>query len=552
MADKDNVEIKNLKEPINFTDPFVLHDSMQNKPFIAQLYTPNEMVVEDDNKIGNYNKAASIKTYGMRYPIIQLNTIVINYTKIHEMIIHYDNFLTTIKLVINDADNYIKSFDIPTLNNMLDVIIVPEVENTYKSISLRFKITSFDSKDSYLIYYGKLYIPEFNKKIIKELQYKACNNVKGKISVNKNITDNTTISCNNEDNKRPNTWEMLHIIAKECNLGFSSTEQCKEIKDCLPRLIYNKNYEDFINQQIQFSGLDEESVFDAWIDLYGYLVMVNVAWVLNNKSVVPENLGIYAFTGAHMTDDINVPEQQSELVMRILTNKGFNSPPNNMMIRKFNPIVNNSDLIFGTSVSMYNFSLLDINDGNNSINQYDIDVKRNSIDEQYKKYYAVEYQEKLTIECNDLPINKQKLIRNKFFSKYRQRLLEVELDQLNLGLQRGTLINITIFDDTIVGKNKLTAQTSNAISPNNTTTPDMGSGDDITDKNIVENQNMMMLNSGLSGMYYIDSMRFEYRCSENKIRQFISLIKKGNISNINNHSTPPKFNMHDYQKKIGG
>ena len=328
----------------------------------------------------------------------------------------------------------------------------------------------------------------------------------------------------------------------EQRYGVDNPMKCKEIQDNLPRLVFNKNYEDFINQQMQFAGIDEESVFDAWIDLYGYLVMVNVSWILNNTEVLPENLGIYAFTGEHMTDETNVPEQKGVLTMRVLTNNGLFAPPNNLMIRKFNPIVNNSDLIFGTSVSMYNFSLLDINEGNNSINQYDVDVERNAIDDQYKKYYSVEYQEKLTIECNDLPINKQKLIRSKFFSKYRQRILEIELDKLNLGLQRGTLVNVAIFDDSIQGKQKIVTSSSNAIEDNKSTTPDIVNAEDVTGKNMIENEDYVLPNIALSGMYYIDSMRFEYRSSEGKIRQFVQLIKKGPASNIINHETPPKFN----------
>lgn len=546
MNQTENVANK-LEEPINFTDPYVLHDPQIDKPTIVELYRPNE--TEEDNEesdsVSN-NPIASIKSDGMLYPLVQINTKVLSYEQIVDMIIYYDNFLPTIKLTVLDVGELIQRTDIPGYNNILKVIIVPEVQNVYKNISLEFKITSVKSQGENLIYYGKYKVLEFNKKRIKELIYSGCSNSKQK-------SDNNAdqVSCNPSENKKPNTWELMHIIANECQLGFSSTDECQNIEDRLPRLIYNKNYEDFIEEQLLFSGFDEDSVFDAWVDLYGYLVLINVSWILNNTDILPNNLGIYSFNGLHATDKSNIPKQIPELVPRTLTNYSEGVTINNLLFHTFNIIVDNSDLLFGTSVSMYNFKLNDINEGNNSIEQYDIEIARDTVDDSQIEKYAVQHQERLIIECNDLPINKQKIIRQKFFSKHRQRILEIKMAKLNLGLQRGTLVNVVLFETDDRNKQYILSQTSNVLAQKpkeELTDTDLIPDNDSENKEKIVLESDEVMNAGLSGMYYIDSMRFEYHQKENEIIQYLQLIKKGNLNNLSNITTPTKINLNTDNK----
>ena len=542
MEQTENIDFK-LEEPINPTDPYVLHDVQQPKPVVVKIYQPDTIITDNEEDIGNNNQASSIKTEGLLYPVVQINTQVISYEQIIEMVINYDSFLPTIKISITDPNELIQRTDIPGYNNTLKVIIVPEVERVYKSISLEFKITSVKTVGEKITYFGKYKVLEFNKKRIKELIYPGCANQKSKTDEKGNETQ--VVKCNPSQNKQPNTWELLHIIANECKLGFSSTDECQTIKDNLPRLIYNKNYEDFIEEQMLFSGVDEDSIFDAWVDLYGYLVMINVAWVLNNKTINPNNLGIYTFTGIHGTDEDNMPPQEAQLVPRTITNFSKLSPPNNLEFKNFEVKVNNSELLFGTSTSMYNFGLLDINGGNNAISQYDVEIIRDSVDDKKTEDYEVQSQEKLVIECNELPINKQKLIRQKFFAKHRQRILEVELVKINLGLQRGTLINVVLFEDNPRNKQFMMSQSSNVLAtePLEEITNDDIKPDHIDDENDVLNESSDILNIGISGMYYIDSMKFIYKASINEIKQYLRLIKKSNLNNLSNLTTATKINI---------
>ena len=90
-----------LIEPINFTDPYVFHDAFLEKASITHIYRTED--ITNDNKgdvtkedVGNNGDASTLKTHGILYPLIQLNTKVIEYTQIVEMIIYYDKFLPRI------------------------------------------------------------------------------------------------------------------------------------------------------------------------------------------------------------------------------------------------------------------------------------------------------------------------------------------------------------------------------------------------------------------------------------------------------------------------
>ena len=60
-----------------------------------------------------------------------------------------------------------------------------------------------------------------------------------------------------------NTWEMLHRISELTGLGFAATKKCKEIEDRVVRHIHTQRFNEFIEDQLTYSGLGEENIFDA-------------------------------------------------------------------------------------------------------------------------------------------------------------------------------------------------------------------------------------------------------------------------------------------------
>lgn len=521
---------------VNYTDPYIFHDPVTQVGRIATVYEPQDAHQgrEDEDSItyGARPDYDSEKVNGILYPVILVNNKVISYDLIEKFVLYYEGFAPSLMLVINDPNRSIQATDVPGLNSKIRIAIVPSVDNTYKSIRLEFKIDDVFISGEHVTYTASYRSLPFMREYTKELVYPGCSN-----SV-KNTNSSESYSCNSSQNNKPNTWEYLHIIAHECGLGFMSTNECQTIEDRMPRLMSNEKYPEFINKHIQWGGLDENSIFDCWIDLYGYIVLVNVSWIFN-KELENDSLKIYAAAGIQSTDH-NIPKPQTVEVSRVITNWPFMNYPNNMIFDWYKTIVDNSDLDTGTAISQYQFNMIGVNSENvNGVSQYDVRVVQNSADGMDVAAYNTEKLKSIVIEFNELNTNKQKTIRNKFFSKHRHRKLEVALTQPNLGLQRGTLIGVTIFESNPLVIPELTSQISNLNGPSEDLEPTVVETKDseFSDADIKFGDSVPMINFALSGYYYIDAMRFEYNDETQEIKQYLILLKKDSLTNFENLST---------------
>ena len=81
----------------------------------------------------------------------------------------------------------------------------------------------------------------------------------------------------------------------------------------------------------------------------------------------------------------------------------------------------------------------------------------------------------------------------------------------------------------------------NVVSENSDINPDKSNDEDDDVMQII-NDSTQILNPALSGMYYIDYMRFEYSYEDNKIFQYLGLIKRGSTSGLDNKYTSPVIN----------
>jgi len=109
----------------------------------------------------------------------------------------------------------------------------------------------------------------------------------------------------------------------------------------------------------------------------------------------------------------------------------------------------------------------------------------------------------------------KKRINKRYLEKLRTKRLKVELINHNLGLERGTLVNI-IFKE----------YNSKVIK--------VFKGDEE-----VEESPEGVVNPYMSGMYYIDSIEFEYVTEKHKIQQYLYLIKRSIDVNPINKLTGP-------------
>lgn len=475
MANETKSEL--IKEPYNPTDPEVKFDPEIGQKFILKQFDdPNRSKSE-----GTYNM---FKDDGINIPIIRLNNIVLIDDQIDQVIITCDDFLPKVHLSIKDTGNIIKICDTPGFDNEISIVITCQINGYYKKISLLFYITKFYIDDEFIGYDGIYKLQTLNTHMLKQIG-------SGKL----------------------NTYNMLSEIAKENKLGFAATKKCEDVKDERYRLIRSKTYIDYIKDQIALSGLDEESIFDSWIDLFGYIVMVNVHYVMTEK-VDPEQLTIYTIYGGENTINDDSASPQAIQLQRTLTNNITNEVNINLQFDKFENIINNNKIYQNGALNTNWYMTSPCEE--NKIEMEELQLIENSADGiNNSDEYEFSKTEFLGIEFDEIPTLFQTKINKRYFEKLRAKRLKIEMSRYNLGLERGTLVNI-IFKEynsaiikTFKGGKDMEETIDGAINPY------------------------------LSGMYYIDGLEYEYVTEDHKIKQYIYLIKKSADDKALNKSTSP-------------
>lgn len=477
MAENKELDSELIKTPYNPLDPVVVIDPSFNGKSILKGY-------EKPSSMNSEQVYSSLKDDGINIPVIRLNNITLSENQIDQLKIYYDEFLPKIHLSIKDTDNLIKVCDSPGFDNEIAVVITAQVNGFYKKISLLFYITNFEPADDYIAYDGVFKLKSLNTHIMKQIG-------EGKL----------------------NTYDTLLEIAKENKLGFAATKGCKDIKDERYRLIQTKTYVDYVKEIIGYGGLDEESIFDAWIDLFGYIVMVNVHFVLN-EDIEPQNLTIYTMVNGNNMLNNDKMNPGGVQVQRTLTNNKINTASTNLQFENYENIIDTNNIYKKGSLNT-NWYMSSPCDENN-IEMEQIQIIENSADgDAFSEEYEFSKAEWLGIEFSEEPILMKKSINKKYFEKLRAKRLKVELINHNLGLERGTLVNIVFkeYNSKIIKVFK-------------------------GDKEVEESPEGV-INPYASGMYYIDSMEFEYVVEKHKIQQYLYLIKRDVDVNPINKLTGP-------------
>ena len=452
-----------IKEPYNPTDPEVKFDPEFKTKVILKEF-------DDPDKTSSNATYNSLKDDAINIPIVRLNNITLNDEQIDQVIIYYNSFFPTVHLSIKDTENVIKICDTPGFDNEINVVITCQINGYYKKISLLFYITDFNIYNEYIAYDGVFKLQSLNTHMMKQI-----------------------------GNGKLNTY-MLSEIAKENKLGFAATKKCEEINDEQYRLIRSKTYVDYIKEQLSFSGIDEESIFDAWIDIFGYVVMVNVYYVLN-ETIEPEQLTIYTIYGGENTINDENMDPQAIQAQRTLTNNLTDTTNTNLHFKVYENIIDNSKIYENGSLntSWYMTSPCE----ENKLEQEQLQIIENSNEGvNFSKEYEFGKTQFLGIEFSETPTLFKKKINQRYFEKLRAKRLKIELERYNLGLERGTLVNI-IFKE----------YNSDVIKT-------------FYNNNDIEESVDGKINLYMSGMYYIDSMEFEYVTEEHKIKQYLYLIKR--------------------------
>ena len=530
-----------LIEPYNPLDPIVVFDpEVKQSPIVMRYNPPNEETGD------NSNFQDSTKEDAIRFPLIKLNNKIIEKTNIEEFTLTLRDFLPHLKIQIADYNKTIQNTDVPGMNNVVTVIMVAPEDGSNKKISLDFYITKCDFFDKTIVYEGDLTLKD-----LRQVKWEQIGD------------DKLT------------TYDMLQTIAKDCGLGFAATENCSTINDARWRQIYSKTYVDYINEQMELGGLDEYSVFDAWVDQFNYLTLVNIPWVMS-EPVAPNQLVTKLIGGETLTEtDFKIPEQTVAEVPRTISNTKDGSAANNMMFNKFESAVSNEKIMEAGTLTTF-FYLSDPGGANGIITEQ-VQIIENSIDGiEGNTDYEFGNCEFLGVEMGeDVPILKQKRIVTAYLRKIRAKQLYVEMPKPNHNLQRGMLINVMSQEyqtdmkrtilmnmDNSMANPKSEKDTSmsgsasekaegllngdNANSDAQTDaeelvekmTPDEGEFEQSDFDKLIEDESFGVPNPAISGMYYIDMVEYKYKKGDADIKQCMYLIKRGMQSSLTNKYAP--------------
>lgn len=570
--------LEDFMEPLNPTDAYVFHDPLDEimKQGVVGVYMDN-----DNERFGAIDEVKRPTnqyvplTEGKFEPLLELCDTRITGDCISDLHLYYKDFVPTIRVIID-----VKGFrnNVPIGGDTMTVVFVPTVEKTFRNISVTFFITSMKEISNEQVIYEGTY--KCNGLFLSASDY----NENPVITVPEDCED-----CQISATNYCNTFEMLHEIALRRGYGLAATDECKNLND---RNIHNTKGDTYINHienMIKYAGENEESVLDCWIDFWGYITLVNLSYIFNSEYDYRHYV-MRAAVGSEFTSS-NMPQQQTVLCNRVLTN--FRSTSANSNIEIEHDIERISDpaalMYMGNYMTYYCMDSQDIG-GVESLVPYDFETAPNDVSHKRLRQYATKPKSEMIFNNNEAyNANLQKRIRDFYITNKRSKMLKVCLKKINFALQRGTLVQVALYEDNPSQKTKMIYNIKNAIRQyenlygekilsigsqtsfadeeeekvNQEMTDmlvnDNTSEDDLTPTHLPTMETTMgdvsereILSSHAqipnwyeSGLYYIDSMEFTYAVGE-EIKQYLYLIKKDMSLKINDKYLPIHYDPDVY------
>ena len=304
------------------------------------------------------------------------------------------------------------------------------------------------------------------------------------------------------------------------------------------------------------------SCLDAWIDLNGYLVLVNVSWVFN-QDVKMENLSLDVVGGYEGTDK-NIPDPKPQTIKRIVTN--WESIPNkSIRIKRSFDYLNTEKTQDST---LKNCWILQNAGDTNSLELLQVQIIEDSIDgKKGSNLYEFHKSEFLGCEMSeDSPYLYQQQVRKMFFNKKYSKQLCLEMEGINYGYERGTLVSVLFSEDDpmkIRNINKFGKDNVNAtnVDDSEEAPKDM---EDLANKELkipitneqppsnaeTFNEENITINPSLSGIYYILGFEYVYDPDIQKMRQHLYLIKKDNSTPLVHQYGVPKITEEENSDEV--
>lgn len=502
------------KGPCNRTDPIVRHDSKYEASAIVTLYKPQR---GEDDEVASPDGIPydATKNDGIYYPLIRINNHILTQDQIVSFTLYHDRFMPYLDLVFDDTNDTIHFSDMPGLDNTITVVMLENCPDIHKPIKLDFYVTDCSLGEN-----GRFYVQaEFKLLSLEQRIFKQ-----------EKMPNCTAEYCQLSENDHPTTYEFLHIIADACGLGFAASQKCRSIADDRYRLMKSETYKAAAQEHTRLGGLDEESIFDSWIDPWGMLTMVNLPWILN-EPVNPDELGIQIITGIPSTDaSADNMKTAPGWVHRTLTNVSENQGVHNMLVDSIEKLVDLKRGFYEGTMTEYQIVTPEGAGESEltSFSAFQIQEKEASVSGlKNAENYIFEKTKFLGFEMAELtPTLKQSVLHDEYFKQMRAHRYCVSLNQPNHGLERGCLVNLVWW---------LSDPTQKAIAIQNANNLNMNGEGGTPNKSGEVNgaqteQYEYVLDSTISGTYYIDGIKWTYDNITEKLVQHLYLIKKGTVT----------------------
>lgn len=518
----EDLHIVELKEPYNPTDPVVVFDPTLTPPTIVKNYDAESK--EDTLYEGDLDHEFNVERVQAVYiPMIQFNNTELDVMHIIEFKLSVCDFCPELDLTIDDYFGLISSNDMPGVANKIKVILTAPVEGASKKIALEF------------------YIEECKP------------NIDGTISCHARYNLNELFNKQNLQlgSDKLNTYETLEEIAKKTKLGFAATDKCKDIQDKRWRQVYGESYADYIQEILKYAGVDNESIFDAWVDEYGYLVMVNVPWVMG-ETVDLAQLTIKCIKGAKSTNKKDITDDNVvELVQRTLTNDRQVENSNNLIFHGYEQNTNTNDVMKHGTTRQF-FYMKGLGD-TNTICQSSTFMMPTSIDEVYlQEKYECKNMEFIGFEMPDdddeesenTPLIVQQENIKTYFDGLYSKTLTITMPRPNYLLQRGTLVYVEFYEYSVAQKKQIEQKYDSPMEIEKPTDISVENNPDEADelaRNYMFDKSSGYGNTALTGLYYIKDITFRYCQGYEEIQQIMTLVKRGLRNNLDNEMTTRKL-----------
>lgn len=494
----DKIEKENITDPIVFIDPVNMYAKSVDV-YLKQDQT-NGPAIDERKQLEDIQK-----TRGVVYPLLNVFTSQIDDIKILYYKLSSTEFLPKLFFVLNNADGTYVHKDIPSQNNTVTTMILASVDGVYKKIALEFKCIDLSINDKN----QAEFTCEFKCPELNDARY------------------------NGVGEEELTTYELVEKLAHETGMGFQCTENIPLIQDKEKRIIPNEKIPEYLSREIRGGGTEFNHVFDSWIDVYGYITIIDKQWVFD-YDIDAENLTIWGITGLQ-SGSYDLPSQSYRKIHRTLTDLRQGGTQSNIEILEYK---RKSELNGLTLMRQSYF-----NPVNKRLELLDLMPKPLTVDDLNASWMVTnsKIEEMVTITTNFNTVFKRKL-NDMWDSNRGQNTLIVTLTYPNLGLQRGTLVSIAHYATSEKEKGDvLNLLRRQIVDDEGEEMANEVISNSVKSK-IITDPTAQLIDPTISGLYYISGIEYEYRSDVNiQINQKLYLIKKTEVNKQKNESDPPQL-----------